>query len=276
MKFYLAIVPVILCIMYTAAIFGSESTTLFNPSKGVYKDVWNVIEKFRGPYQETVHVKPYPPHVKQLLGRQNSLILAFGSGSFLTIGFPLAFTGLSSLLERIKRKSYLSSLASLASLAGAVASPFVGLILFAVIIDIITRSYTFIESPPQRLHISDDAETVCVQGTRNFVVGGPYRTEYRQLSNMKLKWRGYAIRLGATNTTLKRNGRIYDLEDGQVDIYRSEKHFKLKDKCASLETTEEITAFDVFQDGIVTAGKDGTRKWELRTTESIQKILETE
>jgi len=48
MKFYQTIAPVMLCIMYTATIFGFEKTSVSEITKKVPKVIWETIDKFRG------------------------------------------------------------------------------------------------------------------------------------------------------------------------------------------------------------------------------------
>ena len=71
-KFYQAIAPAILFLIYTTTIFGSEKTTLSEVTKKVPKAIWNLVDEFCNKenkngkkklhdtfYKETGHLKPY-------------------------------------------------------------------------------------------------------------------------------------------------------------------------------------------------------------------------
>ena len=63
MKFYQTIVPVMLCIMHSATIFGTEKAIL--PYLG--SDIYGLIEEFGDLYKETAHIKRYPSLLREVL-----------------------------------------------------------------------------------------------------------------------------------------------------------------------------------------------------------------
>lgn len=294
MKFYQTVVPVIFCIVYSATIFGSKKATL--PYLG--PDIHGLIEEFTEDlYKETTHIKPYSSFLRKVLvyhpihgdyggpsegtfeianpGSKLGLMLVLGAGIF-----HAEVVG--RWLERFNFSFAKRDLILLGTSIG-------NIFMYDLIISKLLKFRMYIESPPLNIFVKSDQGFFCVTGSLPVsYTAGPdfYRTECRLLSNMDLKWRRLDqiipskikdIRLKNTESR-KRNNWIYQLEGGEVNIYRGELNFELKNKMSSLPTTEKVTAFDVSEDGkiIVTGGKDGIRKWELLKKRKLEKILKEE
>ncbi len=264
--------------MCTAMIFGSERTTIADLPP-LNRDVRGVIEKFRGGrgfYKQTAHVKPAPPVLRNLLDRYATF-----TGSAIDVAFTGSAIGI--FLEKawaVRRKNLahskkVSPAASLIVGIGLGLSPRLFLYLVNKIIAKLHESYIYIESPPQVLYLRE--KSFVVQGSIIvFRIGDEpcYRTELRQLSDMKFMERG-SYPKDPSNIKLTRNNTVFALKDGRVNIYLSETYFQSKVKILSLPTKEKVTAFGVSADGriILTGGIDGIRRWELQETKSIQKII---
>jgi len=89
MKFCRTIVPVILCIMYTAPIFGAEEDIFrdigVKLGVDIGVDVPGVIKSFHMEkkfYKETAHIKPYPPFLRRLISTTALIDSFFFSNHF--------------------------------------------------------------------------------------------------------------------------------------------------------------------------------------------------
>jgi len=153
MKFYQTIVLMILCIMFTPAIFGAAEGTAKLPYLG--SDVYDLIKEFRGEdfsYKQTAHIKPIPSYLSKLTGRLSFFAV---SVSTLLVLLHIKSRGLADM-SRMKLGIEALSLLS---------SPILFLVLINKIIDRgISGKYTYIKSPPQDIRIQDDLLTV--QGSK--------------------------------------------------------------------------------------------------------------
>ncbi len=296
--------PVILCIIYSATIFGAKKATL--PYLG--RDIYKLIEEFTEDlYKKTDHIKPYSSFLRKRLvyysrygnyGGPSDGMFEITDQAWRDLGNIVGagtmFLMMTMTILKDKRPDFFRANANLMNkLFGAIGIGGIGSMLAILVFDVITsvsREYrTYIESFPLNISVESNQDSFCVNGSSpvsHLPGGNYYRTECRSLSNMNLKWRRLdqvtPSKIGdiklKNNKSRKKNGWFYRLENGEVNIYKSKLDLQKGNKLSSLPTTEKVTAFDVSEDGkiIVTGGKDGIRKWELLKTKKLETILEEE
>jgi len=316
MKFNQNMVPVMLCIMYSATLFGAKFEKKVTLSD-LGPDIYGLIDEFAVDlYKETAHIKPYPFFLRKVLsyhyqqgnygGPEDgmfeianpnyALVAIFFQGSY-SVAVSMMYIGVGAILfpflsKPVAYKMFFTGSSIL--FLGETFRQFYTRVeiygrLYEKIINRLFKSRTYIESLPLSISVDSDQDSFYVTGSLpvSYIPNSNYyRMECRFLSNMNLRWRRLDqitsskiedIKLRNAEPR-KKNNWIYKLEDGEINIYRGELNFKLKNKMSSLPTKEEVTAFDVSKDGkiIVTGSKDGIRKWELQEAKKLETILEEE
>jgi len=252
-KFYQTIAPMILCIMCTTPTFGSEKITLPFASE----DTCNLVDEFRGEhddwYKETGHVKPYSPSL-DWMKRYSPAICA-----------TLALVSLQVACETLP-DVLVGPLALSSTIIGSKARN--------IAIKQLDDSHLSIESPVN-ISIRNYLNEIYILGP---ISNEGCKIEIRSLSDIRFK----NIMLSKImhehipwTDQAKCNGLIYELKNKEVNIYLPS-DYRSRNKLSSLPTPENVTAFDISEGGIiVTAGKDGIRKWKLQPRESLYTIIES-
>jgi len=262
-----------LCIMYTATIFGAEETTLSEVTgvtKKIPKVIWEIIDEFQGingVYKEVGHLEPYSDQ--------------YLFGSFLKL---IAYTSITTLSTAVLVRNLFKTLPK--PKAFLVSIPVVTLALATVIkIDRILHNQLASRLKtitPTRVEVWDDLNAIGIQPIADG--HNVYRVERRSLSDLQLS----TVPLPPTlfeslqPDVVKRDEIICVLKNGKVNIFLVDDyddHSNSEDRMYSLPTPENVTAFAVSKDKniIVTIGENnGMRKWELQKNKDMDTIMNTD
>ena len=269
MKFYQTIAPVMLCIMYTATIFGFEEATLSEVTKKVPKVIWGIIDELRGKdgvYEEDSHLEPYSD--QYLFDSLLKLTACTGVTALSTI---VLVRNLFKTLP--KTKAFLVSIpvVALSSAIVVKTNRILGNQLASRLITI----------TPERVEIWDELNAIGIQPIADS--HNVYRVEIRSLSDLQ----PCTVSLPPTlfeslhPDIVKRDETIYILKNGKIDIFLVDDyddHSNSGDKLCSLQAPENVTKFDVSKDQntMVNIGENNSmRKWALQNKD-MDTIMNTD
>ncbi len=285
MKFYQTIAPVMLCIMYTATIFGPDETSVSEITKKIPKVIWEIIDKFQGIdgiYKEVGLIKSGQHRLKK-----DKIFFTCAN----ITGFSIAaFT--QKLLKIFPNKSVSVSSLILVPLASYIGTEFYYNYLIP---------FHLASRYPDGVDIWDNTIVL-----KNKSEGGSSRLEFRSLSDMRLLKtiapqvsRNIFSRLHPDVvqrdeiTYMLINGKVntYLVDDSDFDQYGDDpdfdaydpkdlsNYFHPKNKLYSLQTPYNVTKFAVSkdQDTMVTIDKHGSlHKLALQRNKDMDTIMNTD
>jgi len=266
---------VILSIMYTTTIFGTNETTLSQVINTVPEDIYNLIDEFRGEndgfFKETGYIKPYSCSL-DLISKYLPVICA-------TVVFFLTIFKLLSKIDFFLTSffSWILAVVTKSAVHKIVAA-------FPLFVknhqDEKFPEILFIEKDQDGEFSENDEEYICIK--KNFIRAGVVIrsvTHYRPLSDMRPKSRAPSNHILQTYIPLgdQDPGKLvyFKLENWKINAYLPDDYRESKNKLHSLPTSEKVNSFALFKkrEVMVTSSERGIIRWESERNKELHKIM---